>query len=194
MLDGIHLEEMVFEETLPTLKASKNNRTEFNIRAGSITPQVAGDIVNMYKKGGKLSRKGIAKILRGVYKILPSQPNLNNITISDGQKITVVGDLHGQISDLYLILDKCGMPNESNRFCFNGDYVDRGENGLEIVCILLTMFVAFGPSVVSLNRGNHEDTAVCRVYGFEAEVKTKYDYLLFEMFTEVFNHLQLFTG
>ena len=85
------------------------------------------------------------------------------------------------------------MPSESNRYCFNGDFVDRGENGIEIVCILFSMFVAYGPQCVCLNRGNHEDIAVCRVYGFENEVNEKYDDQLFEMFTEVFNNLQLFT-
>jgi hypothetical protein len=34
---------------------------------------------------------------------------------------------------------------------------------------------------------------VCRVYGFEEEVKTKYDDLIYEMFVEVFNHLPLFS-
>ena len=43
------------------------------------------------------------------------------------------------------------------------------------------MFVVFGPEVVCLNRGNHEDLPVCRVYGFEQEVKEKYDELLFEI-------------
>ena len=41
--------------------------------------------------------------------------------------------------------------------------------------------------------GNHEDLAVNRVYGFESEVRYKYDSLMFDMFEEVFNHIPLFT-
>lgn len=44
--------------------------------------------------------------------------------------------------------------------------MDRGPQGLEIVCILLALYVAWPQSVV-LNRGNHEDYAICCVYGFQ---------------------------
>jgi serine/threonine-protein phosphatase 5 len=91
------------------------------------------------------------------------------------------------------IFDEAGFPTANNKFVFNGDFVDRGEKGLEIVVILFAFYVAEGHSVVCLNRGNHEDIAVCRVYGFEAEVKEKYDDLLFEMIAEVFNFIPLFS-
>ena len=56
------------------------------------------------------------------------------------------------------------------------------------------MLAAYGPEKVYLNRGNHEDVTLCRVYGFEAECLNKYDTLVFEMCCEVFNYLPLFTG
>lgn len=139
-----------------------------------------------------MSRKTVVKILRRVYKILQKQPNVTHIPIPAGTRLNVVGDLHGQLSDLLHIINESGMPDKTNRFIFNGDFVDRGEKGLEIVVILFALLVAEGPEVVCLNRGNHEDLPVCRVYGFEGEVKAKYDDLLFEMFSEVFNYLPLF--
>lgn len=165
----------------------------YEIGHGEVTSSVAADIVEVYRRGGKLSRASIVKILRRTYKIFLRLGNISRLTISDTSKLTVVGDIHGQLPDLLHILDEAGLPNVENRFIFNGDFVDRGEKGLEVIVILFALFVAEGPEVVSLNRGNHEDLAVCRVYGFENEVKQKYDDLLFEMFAEVFNHMPLFS-
>ena len=36
-----------------------------------------------------------------------------------------------------------------------------------------------------LNRGNHEDYAICCVYGFQTECVEKYDEITFGMFVEV---------
>jgi hypothetical protein len=46
--------------------------------------------------------------------------------------------------------------------------------------------------VVYLNRGNHEDFAICCAYGFQAECCTKYDDITFGMFVEIFHNLPLF--
>ena len=45
---------------------------------------------------------------------------------------------------------------------------------------------------VTLNRGNHEDFAVCVLYGFQTECCEKYDEETFGMFSELFQHLPLF--
>jgi hypothetical protein len=37
-----------------------------------------------------------------------------------------------------------------------------------------------------LNRGNHEDFAICNAYGFQNECLGKYDDITFGMFVEVF--------
>lgn len=165
---------------------------EYEITQAEIDGKIAEEIIELYRKGGKLSRRAVVKILRKAYKMLQNLPNTTYLTVGTGCKLTVVGDLHGQLSDLFHILDSSGIPNKDNKFIFNGDFVDRGISGIEVVCTLLTLFVAFGPEIVCLNRGNHEDLPVCRVYGFENEVKEKYDELLFEMFAEVFNYLPLF--
>ena len=53
------------------------------------------------------------------------------------------------------------------------------------MCLLLSIFAAFPPQTVMLNRGNHEDYAICCVYGFQAECVEKYDEITFGMFVEV---------
>ena len=67
----------------------------------------------------------------------------------------------------------------------SGDFVDRGPRGVEVMCLLLTIFAAFPPKTVMLNRGNHEDYAICCVYGFQTECVEKYDEITFGMFVEV---------
>lgn len=43
-----------------------------------------------------------------------------------------------------------------------------------------------------LNRGNHEDFAICTVYGFQLECCEKYGDVIFGLFVEIFQQLPLF--
>ena len=108
-----------------------------------------------------------------------------DLSFEAGTVVHVVGDLHGQLTDLLHILDDAGMPSPTNKFVFNGDFVDRGPNSVEIIGILFALYLAF-PDCVFLNRGNHEDHVICcqppppnGCGGFQRECKGKYDELIF---------------
>uniref|UniRef100_UPI002955A9F4 serine/threonine-protein phosphatase with EF-hands 1-like n=1 Tax=Panthera onca TaxID=9690 RepID=UPI002955A9F4 len=66
-----------------------------------------------------------------------------------------------------------GLPSGSNSYIFNGDFVDRGRNSIEILMILFVSFLVY-PNDLHLNRGNHEDFMMNLRYGFTKEILCKY--------------------
>lgn len=96
-------------------------------------------------------------------------------------KITVCGDIHAQLIDLLTIFDMNGYPSSEHPYVFNGDFVDRGPSGCEVVFILYA-FKVWNPKCIFLNRGNHEARKINEKYNFEEECANKYDAALFELF------------
>eukprot|EP00568_Trieres_chinensis_P013279 CAMPEP_0183317252 /NCGR_PEP_ID=MMETSP0160_2-20130417/57408_1 /TAXON_ID=2839 ORGANISM="Odontella Sinensis, Strain Grunow 1884" /NCGR_SAMPLE_ID=MMETSP0160_2 /ASSEMBLY_ACC=CAM_ASM_000250 /LENGTH=564 /DNA_ID=CAMNT_0025483235 /DNA_START=40 /DNA_END=1731 /DNA_ORIENTATION=+ len=105
-------------------------------------------------------------------------------------RVTVCGDTHGQFYDVMHIFNMNGLPCRTNPYLFNGDFVDRGSFSVEVILTLL-LFKMSDPECIYLHRGNHETKNMNRIYGFEGEVKAKYDDKIFELFLEVFCHLPL---
>eukprot|EP01039_Chlorochromonas_danica_P000938 gene938-1020_t len=177
---------------LSSFRVTEENLYDFDLPPGLVTMHEARLIIDVYRRGGKLIPKAVHKLLRLSFRILKNLPNTSHVTVRPEDKLTVVGDIHGQLADLFHILDAAGLPTSNNKYIFNGDFVDRGPHGVEVMCVLLALFIA-RPDCVVLNRGNHEDFAICSVYGFQLECYEKYDPLTFGLFVEVFQQIPLFT-
>jgi hypothetical protein len=177
------------------------NLYDFDLPPGLVTLRVAKTVINLYRRGGRLTPKSVHKLLRLGYRSLRSRPNTTRLAIDPGDRLTVVGDLHGkhsssssslhfnsflyvctfvcwkvfrwcslfdlvylfffhqfyllllfffmvcfsltgQLPDLLHILEQAGMPSKTNKYLFNGDFVDRGAYGVEVMCTLLALHIA----------------------------------------------------
>ncbi|KAK7468879.1 serine/threonine protein phosphatase Pzh1, variant 2 [Stygiomarasmius scandens] len=132
-----------------------------------------------------LKNTEITAICQAAREIFLGQPALIELS----PPVKIVGDVHGQYSDLIRLFEMCGFPPAAN-YLFLGDYVDRGKQSLETILLLLCYKIKY-PENFFLLRGNHECANVTRVYGFYDECKRRCNIKTWKSFIDVFNCLPI---
>jgi len=134
---------------------------------------------------GKISKEDFITIINIFVKILKAEPNI--IYIDD--PVTIIGDIHGQYYDLLKIIES--IQNIDNaKFCFLGDYVDRGSFSIECIMLLIAMKINYTNKFTML-RGNHEARQMTSHFNFHSECILKYDEEVYNKLMDAFDALPL---
>ena len=161
---------------------------------GSLKSVDLDDMINRLLDAGYSSKASkavclknaeITAICSAIREVLLSQPALLELSAP----VKIVGDIHGQYTDLLRTFEMCGFPPNSN-YLFLGDYVDRGKKSLETILLLFCYKLKF-PENFFLLRGNHESANVTRVYGFYDECKRRCNVKIWKNFIDAFNTLPI---
>nr|XP_007147007.1 hypothetical protein PHAVU_006G088900g [Phaseolus vulgaris]ESW19001.1 hypothetical protein PHAVU_006G088900g [Phaseolus vulgaris] len=166
----------------------EEGRRKIMMTEGMMDKAVLDDVIRrlLEGKGGKqvqLSESEIRQLCVNARQIFLSQPILLELRAP----MRVCGDIHGQYQDLLRLFEYGGYPPAAN-YLFLGDYVDRGKQSLETICLLLAYKIRY-PDKIFLLRGNHEEAKINRIYGFYDECKRRFNVRLWKIFTDCFNCL-----
>ena len=148
----------------------------------------------------RFRREHIVALAHAFQEIIAGQPMVLKINTP----VKIFGDIHGQYDDLMRFFEYWGEPSEnpgvgdiqSIDYLFLGDYVDRGCNSLETICLLMALKIKY-PERIHLLRGNHEDILINFNFGFKEEcdlrlsTETDEELDVYKVINEVFEYLPL---
>lgn len=133
----------------------------------------------------QLTESDIFFLCNTVRETLLSEPSLLELE----PPLKIFGDIHGQFLDLLHWFNCTGTPKDTP-FLFLGDYVDRGKQSIETICLLFAYKIK-NPKTIHLLRGNHESAGINKVYGFYDECKRRYNIRIWKAFTDCFTCLPI---
>ncbi|OHT09631.1 Ser/Thr protein phosphatase [Tritrichomonas foetus] len=150
---------------------------------GLFLDQLIQDII--VERRVNLGPKEVSNLCDEVCKVLLEEESLLYLE----SPIKICGDIHGQLNDLIRVLQTGGF-DEDSKYLFLGDYVDRGPNSVEVICLLFALKLRF-PNNVFLLRGNHESPEMTESFGFADECEEKLDASVLLHFYDAFDCLPI---
>lgn len=169
-------ENISAQKAKPTITASGFNVDSFIQKLLSKKVRNAGILTDV-------TEEMISELIDKARDLFTSQPVFLELTAP----VKIVSDIHGQYQDLLRFLDLARHPPYSN-YLFLGDYVDRGKQSIESICLLFAYKIKF-PESVFLLRGNHECESITKIYGFYDECQKRFSISLWKKFVTAFNML-----
>lgn len=161
-----------------------------HLEDGKVTLEFVTKLTEHFRNQKNLPKKYAFQILIAAKNLFSKYSTLVDVPLEDGGLIHVCGDTHGQFYDLLNLFSINGVPSEKNQYLFNGDYVDRGSFSCEVLFTLLCYKLLY-PNNFFLARGNHETTAMSKMYGFSGEITQKYSSVHYEVAQELFCEIPL---
>jgi hypothetical protein len=78
-----------------------------------ITLERVLEMMNFFRSGGRMPYIYVITTIQRIINILQAIPNVQPSKIPENGRLTVVGDMHGQIEDLFYIFKMNGIPSET---------------------------------------------------------------------------------
>jgi len=130
-----------------------------------VTPKIISNKVT--------AKNELYHLLPEIDSIFEAEPAVFKI---DAEPIIIVGDIHGDLEVLNLIIEKRDEIG-CRDMLFLGDYVDRGPQGTEVLLRIFQLKIE-DPEHIFLLRGNHETVEMNFYYGFFEEIGSDKEFLL----------------
>ena len=121
------------------------------VNTGKYNPTSIKELMKNMMNDKRPSASEVLSMIDDVELMMRKCTNISPLNIEG--KITIVGDTHGQFQDVINIFETYGYPSSNNPYLFNGDFVDRGSMGVEIMITLLA-WKLYDENCMFLNRGN----------------------------------------